>query len=78
MATAGLVWSLLEKPQVLRHKSCEIVSTLLTSVVYTSEKTMNDQEDLQRFLERCEASGRFSPATLSSRWVMHAVLQVAR
>lgn len=60
-AIAELLWSLLEIPEVLRHESCESVPTLLTSVVYTSQKTMNDQTDLQRFLERYEALGKYSP-----------------
>lgn len=55
-ATASLVWSLLEKPEVLRHEFCKPVSTLLTSVVYTPKETMNNQNNFQQFLERYSAA----------------------
>lgn len=53
VATASLVWSLLEKPEVVKHEYCKSVSILLTSVVYTSKNTTVDgQEDLQQFILR--------------------------
>ena len=61
MATAELVWLLLENPRVLARQSCELVSTLLASVVYASDKAREDQEDLRRFLERYKGSCRIRP-----------------
>lgn len=69
-ALAQLVWSLLMRPSVLKHKSCKLVSTLLASVSYrpppTSEGGGEGEVDHGKFLERYGMAWYLSYGTVST------------